>query len=80
MKYLYWLRLRFKHLLCRYRCIIEFCRVCGIKQPLVWTADDKLWQDVTGINNGSGILCPRCFDKQAISRGIYLRWIPILQK
>ena len=29
---------------------------------------------VTGIKNGSGLMCPRCFDKLARDKGILLFW------
>ncbi len=56
--------------------LIESCQACGIEQPLIWTADDELWKKVTGILDGSGIYCPKCFDELATEKGIFIRWIP----
>ncbi len=70
------LRVFVKDLLCRFVCIIESCDDCGIKQPLVWHAEDALWMKVTGITDGGGCFCPSCFDRRAEAFKIYLRWRP----
>ena len=57
--------------------IIEYCEDCGIKQALVWHADDKLWLAVTGKVNG--VFCPECFDRRAWDKGIDLSWKPVVE-
>ncbi len=54
--------------------LIEYCNVCGIRQPLVWWAENELWLKLVGSNYGA--LCPRCFDKRAYKAGLYLTWKP----
>lgn len=39
----------------------EICQRCGKPYNLVWHAPDKLWKEVTGFQDGNGILCPKCF-------------------
>ena len=61
--------------------LIEYCEVCGVRQPLVWWSPDALGTELTGSapvegDNMPGILCPRCFDNRAAQRGIMLRWRP----
>ena len=55
--------------------VIEFCDDCGVRQPLTWTADDALWERVSGKKEG-GVLCPKCFDRRASEMGLFIRWIP----
>jgi len=53
--------------------LIEYCQDCGQKQPLTWHTQDKLWRDIT--SQSEGVLCPRCFDRQAMERlGIRIHW------
>jgi hypothetical protein len=54
--------------------IIEFCKRCGVRQPLVWHADDALWLRVTG--SVGGVLCPKCFSRRAHEQGILIEWTP----
>lgn len=55
----------------------EHCQDCGDAFGVVWSASDDLWQAVTGFTDGNGILCPRCFDRRAVERGIGLmKWVP----
>lgn len=54
--------------------LIEFCKRCGRKQPLVWHAPDKLWLEVTG--STGGVFCPECFDAKAKAIGLSLSWRP----
>ncbi len=71
---------RLKGLLCHLPLglgIIEFCHECGIRQPVVWTARDELWREVVG--GPYGVLCPGCFDKAAVAKGLFLRWKPIVE-
>lgn len=46
----------------------EVCQCCGRKvrgsTGSWWSADDDLWQHVTGMGEG-GILCPPCFTRLA---------------
>ena len=53
--------------------LIEFCKVCGRRQPLVWHAPDPLWLDVIGRKDGD-VLCPECFTRAARVKGHWLRW------
>lgn len=73
------LRVRFKKWLARHRLVIEFCKDCGVTQPLVWTADDALWAIVSGRGDGGGVLCPKCFDNRADAMGLMLRWVPVAE-
>lgn len=52
----------------------EYCCKCGVKQPVYWWAEASLWHDVIG--DESAVVCPRCFDKVAESRGFSLKWVP----
>lgn len=51
----------------------ESCQDCG-RRYVLWYAPDKLYRKVHG--NSQGLLCPSCFDKQAATKGIRLKWIP----
>lgn len=72
------LRVAFKQRLARHRCIIEFCKDCGVEQPLVWTADDALWNQVWG--NAGGVLCPSCFTARCQRLDLFIRWIPQVER
>lgn len=68
-----------KSLLARFTTIIEFCHDCGVKQPLVWHADNELWALVTDQpvdNDMGGVLCPKCFDRRTRALGVHLYWVP----
>lgn len=54
--------------------LIEFCRDCGIEQPVVWSASDELWAEVMGVRQSP--LCPACFDLRLQILGIGVRWVP----
>lgn len=56
--------------------LVEFCHDCGVRQPLVWWADDALYREICG---GKGVLCPECFNKRAHRLGILLRWMPTIK-
>lgn len=66
-----------KWLLCRGRIpfvvVIEYCRDCGRRQPLIWTAPDDVWSRYA---TGQHPLCPECFDARATEGGVLLRWVP----
>jgi hypothetical protein len=70
------IRAAIKRFLARHMLVIEFCHDCGVRQPLVWTAPDDLWADVSGEGDGGGVLCPRCFTNRADALGYFLRWVP----
>ena len=72
------LRVWAKHLMARHMTVIEFCKDCGVEQPVVWTAPDALWIEVWG--NEGGVLCPSCFDKRAAALGYLLRWVPQVEQ
>lgn len=52
----------------------ELCRRCNRRYPTVWQAPDDIFQQVTGITNGSGLLCISCFDVMAREKGVILFW------
>jgi hypothetical protein len=62
--------------------VIEYCDDCGIRQPLVWTVSDPLWNEVTGresvLTDGGGVYCPSCFNRRARANGLLLRWWPVV--
>lgn len=66
-------------------CLIEFCDDCGIKQPLVWRADNALWAEIIGKpwdggrEGPGGVLCPTCFDRRAERLGILLNWTAVVE-
>lgn len=72
------IKLFIKHILAKFCLITEFCHECGVKQPLVWTAPNDLWIRIVG--HAGGVLCPKCFDKKCAERGMFVRWIPIVEK
>lgn len=82
MRKLYWfVRLSFKRLvqrlhLCAIFGMIEYCHVCGRKQPLVWWAEDADWEK---FSQGKGITCPECFDQEAAKQHVVIRWIPTIE-
>lgn len=65
---------RAKRFLARHTALIEFCHDCGVEQPVVWTAPDRLWKLVMG--GPSGVVCPACFDSRCRALGVSLRWRP----
>ena len=52
----------------------EKCQHCGKRYLISYDVSNKLWERVTGIKDGSGIFCPKCFDAMALEFGITLRW------
>ena len=52
----------------------EVCHKCGQPYPTVYCVPDRLWRQVTGRNDGGGLLCPRCFDAEARAQGAELYW------
>lgn len=64
-----------KQFLSKFVVLLEFCKDCGRKQPIVWHADDALWNRVA---QGENVLCPMCFDRRAAKRGIYIEWTPTI--
>ena len=52
----------------------EYCQVCGRGQPFLWHAPDHLWLEVHG--KLDGVLCPECFERRAIAKGLWLLWTP----
>ena len=71
------IRVAAKKWLARHRLIVEFCKDCGVKQPLVWTAADALWVEVWG--NEGGVLCPSCFTDRCERASIFVRWVPVVE-
>lgn len=58
----------------RNRSETEKCQHCGDIYGMVYHVPDELWEDVTGISNGSGLLCLPCFDKAARGKDIFVYW------
>ena len=56
----------------------EHCQICGEeygkKNGYIWEVPDKLWEEVTGIKNGSGLRCINCFNLEARKKGIIIKW------
>src|SRR5688572_28337786 len=78
-RFFYWLRLGIKKIALRWGGLIEYCHDCGLRQPLVWWADNELWSELMDeklSNDMAGVVCPKCFDRRAWNKGIMLRWIP----
>ena len=79
---LFWaLRVFVKHWLAKCCLVIEFCKDCGVEQPIVWTAKDNLWVEVVLKSTPDGheipnVLCPACFDRRATKLGYFIRWVP----
>lgn len=54
----------------------EICMECG--RPVGphtdswWSADDVLWQEMTGSEHG--VLCPPCFTGICRERGVHIYW------
>lgn len=66
---------RIKTLICRSRVVVlpEFCHECGREVEQVWWCEnDEWWARLT---SGNEILCVRCFDKRAQSRGVLFRFV-----
>ena len=85
MRSAYW-RLRLTLKWCALRLhltVIEYCDDCGVRQPLIWTASDALWHEVTGresvLADGGGVYCPACFDRKAREKHMLIRWVPVLE-
>lgn len=80
----WWLRLAAKNLWCYSglgSMLIEYCRDCGVRQPVVWWSPNELWAELTGqplAADMGGVLCPNCFDRRAEKHGIWLRWHPVV--
>ena len=69
-----WLRVSLKRWLAKVTVIIEFCNDCGVRQPLIWRADNALWLQVYG--SVGGVLCPKCFSRRARDLGMLIEWTP----
>ena len=57
--------------------LVEYCEVCGRRQPLIWRASSSLWRQLNEGREG-GALCPECFDRRAQKAGHCLTWAPYL--
>lgn len=71
------IRAAIKHVLKRFVTVVEFCRDCGVRQPIPWQAKDALWLEIMG--RPGGVLCPTCFHKRCQARGISLYWYPVVE-
>jgi len=52
----------------------ERCQECGRYVEQVWQAPNDIWEKVTGIKDGSGILCINCFNAKAEAQRVFLYW------
>jgi len=41
----------------------------------IYEISDKLWEEITGIKNGSGLRCIPCLEREAEKKGIWISWI-----
>jgi hypothetical protein len=79
LKKFFWrLRVWIKRVVVKYALLIEFCKRCGCKQPLVWRAPDEVWLKINN-NQSGGVFCPECFDSLAQEKGISLMWQPKIE-
>ncbi len=53
---------------------MEYCHKCGREYLTVWQTTDKIWELITGIKDGSGLMCMDCFDREVQKKGITLYW------
>lgn len=63
-----------KRWLMRYVLVDEFCRDCGLRVDLTWTADKDTWERYAGANHPP--LCMPCFSERARLAGVLLRCVP----
>ena len=66
----WWLRRNAKARYVAFFPLVEFCHLCGVRQPVVWHAPTALWVEVAG--SESGVLCPTCFDFATRERRVAL--------
>lgn len=52
----------------------EKCENCGEVYFSVYRVPDNLWKQITGHEDGSGMICVSCFDSLAESQGVFLYW------
>ena len=52
----------------------EKCHRCGRRYLTCYGVPDHLWEIVSGKEDGSGLLCPQCFDEVARKKKIILFW------
>ena len=77
-----------KHYLAKFTLIVEFCHLCGRRQPLVWwcESDELYLRLIKPVARWpfrrleSGIVCPQCFDKLAVKAGIVLMFTATIAK
>ena len=53
---------------------METCKRCKKEYSTVWSVPDFLWEMVTEIKDGSGLLCVNCFDELACEKKITIYW------
>jgi hypothetical protein len=66
-----WIKCR----LMRWFLVDEFCRDCGARIELIWTASEDTWARYAGANQPP--LCPTCFTDRARRASVLLRWVPL---
>lgn len=52
----------------------ETCCICGQQYHEVYKVSDSLWSDVTGFQNGEGMVCLTCFTQKAYKKNISIYW------
>jgi len=61
-----------KMILRRFFLLQEFCKSCGCTVEAAFHVRDEVWKKVVG--DPGTVRCIRCFDKEAQTKGIFLRW------
>ncbi len=53
---------------------METCQNCKKQYGYIWRAPDILWEEISGRDDGSGLLCIECFDELSRKKELYLYW------
>jgi len=52
----------------------ELCEECELRYLTVWRVPNDIWEFVSGHIDGSGLLCPSCFETKARGLDLILCW------
>lgn len=66
MRFFYWLRIHFKNLVCRFRCLDNFCDDCG-RRAQSFRVENGVWMRIVG--DDCAVLCYDCFCERAKQKG-----------
>ncbi|HSH24583.1 MAG TPA: hypothetical protein VLA13_03490 [Massilibacterium sp.] len=58
----------------------EICQNCNRMYKTIYHMPDDIWQEITGKEDGSGLLCIECADQLARVKGYKLLWKPELHE